>query len=201
MTYPVLRASLTASGDYQGFGDRDDELGAPGAHMGELFQDLVLEVPGQDEDVVGLLLVDLRWRMDRNVGSGEKLPLLVRGLVDRELDQIAADPAIVEEGVALPRRAVTRDTLSLFSSADQCLEEAALGPVHLLLKESVPLDPAVTELLFPSAERDHPVAHCSRPIFAVPHPDSQGPAVRPEFLHVEHGHPMDAEYPLGGEQL
>ena len=43
--------------------DRDDELRAPVAGVGHLLEDLVLEVPRQDEDVVGLGLVDAlgRW--------------------------------------------------------------------------------------------------------------------------------------------
>jgi hypothetical protein len=46
--------------------------------MCKLFDDLVLEVPGKDQDRVGLDLGDLLRRTDRDVGTRRKRRLLVR---------------------------------------------------------------------------------------------------------------------------
>src|SRR5215207_10053662 len=92
--------------DDRHIGDRDDELAAPGADVTHLLDDLVLEVPRQDQDVVGLELVERLDRMDRDVHAGGEPAVLVRVAIDRELEEVGADPAIVQKRVALARRAI-----------------------------------------------------------------------------------------------
>ena len=53
---PARPATPPASRNDGRLGDRHDELAAPAADVRELRHDLVLEVPGQDQDVVGLAL-------------------------------------------------------------------------------------------------------------------------------------------------
>ena len=95
--------------DDRELGDRDDELAAPSADVAHLLDDLVLEVPRQDQDVVGLERVDRVDRMDRDVHAGREPAVLVRVAIDRELEEVGADPAVVQKRVALARRAVAAD--------------------------------------------------------------------------------------------
>ena len=52
------------------------ELAAPLCDVRELLADLVHEVPGQDEDVVGASLGDPLRRTDRDVRAGREEPCL-----------------------------------------------------------------------------------------------------------------------------
>ena len=88
-------------------------LAPQSADMAHLRDDLVLQVPGQDQDVVGLGLVDRLDRLDRNVHARREAAVLVGIAVDREVEEVGADAAVVEQRVALARRAVAADRLAL----------------------------------------------------------------------------------------
>ena len=75
----------------------------------QLRHDLVLQVPGQDQDVVGTCLLERVGMPDRDVRAGQELPLLVRVAVDRELEEVRTDAAVVEQRVPLARGAVAGD--------------------------------------------------------------------------------------------
>ena len=62
---------------------------------------------------------------------GQEPALLVRVAVDRVVEQVGADPAVVEQRVALARRAVAGDALALAPLGDQELEQAPLGLLDL----------------------------------------------------------------------
>src|SRR5215210_26868 len=122
---PPQKSTTFISEDLHG-GDRDDEAGAPLARVGELLDDLRPQVPGQDEDVVGPRLGEALGRLDRDVGAGQPHPLLIWIAVDGVLEKVGADPAVVEERVALSGGAVARDDLALSARADEELEEVSL---------------------------------------------------------------------------
>src|SRR5262245_57050883 len=103
--------------------DRDDELGPPLARVRQLLEDLVLEVPGEYEDVVGPSFSDPLGSVDRDVRAREEAALLVRVAVDGEVDEVAADPAVVEQRVALTRRSVAGDRLALTLDRREQFEE------------------------------------------------------------------------------
>jgi len=65
-------------------------------NIGHLLRDFVLEVPGQYEDVIGLGFSNSIRVINRYVGPGQKEPLLVRAAVNRVVDKINADPAVVK---------------------------------------------------------------------------------------------------------
>ena len=106
--------------------DRDDELRAPLRGVGELRADLAREVPGQDHDHVGPRLGDPLGRVDRDVRPRRVLALLVRVPVDRVVEEVRPDAAVVEQRVALAGRAVADDLLALAPQPDQELEQRAL---------------------------------------------------------------------------
>src|SRR5690606_3676067 len=87
--------------DHVNFWYGDDELSPPLPHEGFLLDDLRLEVPRQDQHVVGPRLADALGRADRDACPGQEVALLLRVPVDGVVDEIAADPAVVEQGVAL----------------------------------------------------------------------------------------------------
>jgi hypothetical protein len=100
--------------------------------VAHLVDDLVLEVPGQDQQVIGLGLVDGLDGLDRDVHARREAPVLVGIAVDRKVDEVGADAAVVQKRVALAGRAVGADALALLLAGDQKRQEIALGPAHLL---------------------------------------------------------------------
>ena len=90
--------------------DRDDDSARPTrACRTSWADDLVLEVPREDQDEVRTGVLERLRMLDRDVGAGQELALLVRVAIDREVEQVGADAAVVEQRVALARRAVAGD--------------------------------------------------------------------------------------------
>src|SRR5579884_1685579 len=125
------------SSDHRRLGDRDDELRPPGARVRELRHDFVLEVPGEDEDVVGPGLVEPRRGEDGDVRPRQELAVLVRVAVDGEVDEVGANAAVVEERVPLPRRPVAGDALPRALGGDEDVEQLALRLADALLEARV----------------------------------------------------------------
>src|ERR1700680_3522753 len=64
---------------------------------------------------------------NRDMGAGRVLALFVWVAVDREIDEIRADAAIIEQRVALARSAIADDTLAGALSPNQKREQRTLG--------------------------------------------------------------------------
>src|SRR5690606_36277446 len=141
--YPDLRKRARPSWlqflriDDRELGDRQDELAAPGGDVAHLLDDLVLEIPRQDQDVVGLARVDRLDLVDRDVHARREASVLVRIAIDGEFHEVSADAAIVQQRVALPGSAVAADDLALVLRLDQERQESALGPLHPLAERRV----------------------------------------------------------------
>ena len=97
----------------RGSGNRDDEAAAAGAVLGLLRQDLVGEVPGQQQHVVGLVLEQPLGRQDRQPAARHVAALLVRIAVDHVLEGLAAEAAVAEQRRALGGGAVGGDPPAL----------------------------------------------------------------------------------------
>src|SRR4051812_10892718 len=102
------------------------EAPAPLADEVELLHDLVLEVPGQDHDHVGPVLADLPGRGDRDVAAGREVARLVRVQVACVVDEVRADPAVVEKCVPVRRSAVPDDAQLVGLQGDEEVEDLAL---------------------------------------------------------------------------
>src|SRR5215207_434194 len=89
--------------------NRDDEPCTPIADEGELLDDLVLEVPRKDEDVVRSALRDLARVHYRYVRTGQEPALLVRVPVDGVVHEIGSNTTVVQKGVSLPGRSIAGD--------------------------------------------------------------------------------------------
>ena len=75
----------------------------------KLLGDLRSEVPRHDDHEVGAFLGEPLRGMDGNPRARQELTVLEGVAVDREAHEVATDPAVVEQGVPLARRAVRDD--------------------------------------------------------------------------------------------
>src|ERR1700704_4981593 len=91
---------------YRCFGNRNDEFASPLADMSHLLHDLVLQVPGQGQQVVRSSLADLVGGIDRNVSPRSKLPMLVGIPIHRIVKKICPHSTIVQQRIALARGSV-----------------------------------------------------------------------------------------------
>ena len=99
-------------------GRPDHEPAAPLADVGQLLHDLVPQVPGQDEHVVRARLADAPPARGSGCACpGRKRPCLCGLRSTVYVEQVAADAAVVEQRVALGRRAVADDPLALRAGA------------------------------------------------------------------------------------
>src|SRR5215472_16699488 len=112
-------------------GDRENQPSPPRLDVVKLLADLVPEIPGQDENVVGPGLGEAFRRVDRDMRAREELPLLHRAPVNGVLQEIRADPAVIEERVSLARGAVARDGMAVARRREQKPQQIALDPQHL----------------------------------------------------------------------
>ena len=71
---------------------------------------------------------------------GQELALLVRIPVNRVVEKVGPNPAIIEQGVPLARSTVARDVLAFPPSGDQELQEPSLGLLDLLAEGRVRLE-------------------------------------------------------------
>ena len=103
--------------DDSGLGNRNDELPALVAEGLFLGEDLVLEIPGQQQHVVRFLGGDFFRGHDGHMLPGHVPPLLVHILVSHEIQQVVADPHVQRAELGLDRAIVsttagtTRDTI------------------------------------------------------------------------------------------
>src|SRR5690349_11032499 len=89
-TMPLLsRAHLN-------LGNRNDEFPAPVADVGKLIDDLVLQIPGQDQDVVRSRLLNSLGREDRDMGSRQKFVVLVWVAINGVVDKVRTNPAVIQ---------------------------------------------------------------------------------------------------------
>src|SRR5262245_55805488 len=93
---------------------RDGQDEAPAATMIGLFltHHFILEIPDEDEEVVGLTLGNDLRTDHRDAAAGHAPPLLVRTAVSDKRDGVGGDAAIVQENAAFCRRSVGADGLA-----------------------------------------------------------------------------------------
>src|SRR5467141_805229 len=94
-------------------GDGDDEASATFTVCMLLLEDLVGQVPGQEEQVVRAAVTHRVGGEDGQMGAGRIQALLDGGPVDDEVQRLAADAAVVEQGRTLGGSAVSGQALVL----------------------------------------------------------------------------------------
>src|SRR3990170_6905477 len=88
------------------------EFPPPLPDMAHLPHDLILQVPGEDKEVIWSGLAHFFRRQDRDLGSRKKASLLVRIPVHGVFDEIGPNPAVIQQGVPLRRGPVPCNALS-----------------------------------------------------------------------------------------
>src|SRR5262245_6502931 len=188
-----LLRSLIRPAKHLGVRNGDDQLSSPCPYVRELRRDFLLQIPWQDEDVVGTGLLDPLRGIDRNVRSGEEPAVLVWVPVDRVVEQVGADAAVVEKRVALSGCAVADYLLSLATKPDQELEQAPLRLGDARAELAVTVDrvvPACALLVEDALDALAALVHRALPLDE----DAERATVRGKLLDVE-----DLESVLGEE--
>src|SRR5262245_42627760 len=181
-------------------GDRNDESATPRLDAGHLVQDLLLEVPGKDQDVVGLRLEDPLRSVDRDAAPRQVVALLVRAPVHGVVDEIRPDPAVVEKRVPLPGRSVRRDALAGAARVDQEVEELALRLVDPLGEPRVVLEAAHPGGLLADAQGVDRGPGGQLAALGVASVDAQRSAVGRKLLDVEEDESVAGEDLLDGAE-
>src|SRR5712664_1452060 len=154
-------------------GDRHHELAPPPLHRALLLHDFVLQVPRQDQYVVRLGLEDLFRRVDGDVGARRESPVLVGVPIDRVVEEVRSDAAVVEQGVPLPGRAVARDGFAPALGSDEEFQQPPLGLPYLLGEGGVALGPIEADRFLAGQERPYPRSYRPRLVLLVARVDSQ----------------------------
>src|SRR5260370_2232191 len=119
--------------------DRHDELASPIPNACILLHDFLFEIPRQDQQIIRPCTLDLiRW-INGNVCPRQELAVLMGIAVDGIVDEVGADGAIIQQGVALARSTISGNLLSTALGLDKKFEQFALGFLHLVGKARVRL--------------------------------------------------------------
>src|SRR2546421_2807524 len=121
------------------FRDRHNELASPIPNECILLHDFLFEIPRQNEQIIGPGTLDLIRRINGDVRSRQELAVLMGIAVDGIVDEVGADGAIIQQGVALARRTVSGNFLSTALGLDKEFEQFALGFLYLIGKARVRL--------------------------------------------------------------
>ena len=78
------------------FGNRYNEAAAPFPNELQLLDNFILEIPRQDDHIIWFSLTDAIRVMDGDMRSREKSSLFVRAPVNRVLNEVFADTAVMQ---------------------------------------------------------------------------------------------------------
>src|SRR5687768_5998459 len=93
-----------------------------------------------------------------NVRPGQKMTLLMGASINGVIDKVGADPAVIEQGIALRRSPVTDDGSSLVLCRDQEVQKFALRMFYLLTEGNVRCQIGNSRRLFSRGEGLHALA-------------------------------------------
>src|SRR5262245_36190236 len=123
MLDPWSRAATTELTNGQ-LRDRDDKSPTPTPDVRQLLNDLLLQIPRQNQHIVGTSFADLlRWE-NWDMGTWQELAMFVWIAVHRVVEEIGADAAIVEQRISLAWCAVASDTFSGPLGVDEEVHQA-----------------------------------------------------------------------------
>src|SRR5438552_5416963 len=134
------------------FRDRHNELASPIPNKCILLHNFLFEIPWQNQQIIRPRTLDLIRRIDGDVCSRQELAVLVGIAVDGIVDEVGANGAIVQQGVALAWRAVSGNFLSTALGLDEEFEQFALGFLYLIGKARVRFHLRVPQFYFSFAK-------------------------------------------------
>src|SRR5690242_7155495 len=109
---------LTGHLNYRHFWDWYHKLTAPFTDVGILLDHLTLQIPRQNEHVIGFGFANLVRLMDRDVSAGQEFALLMRASINHIIEEIRTDPAVVQKSVSLSRRSISDGRATLLLCLD-----------------------------------------------------------------------------------
>ena len=119
------------------FWDWNDELAATFSVLLLLFENLVGEIPGEQQTVVRLIFYKMVRRADTQVRARRVVPLFNRTSINDIIDQVFANAKIVQQRAAFSRRSINSDaTIFCFKSAQQ-IEKLLAQSINPLAKSCV----------------------------------------------------------------
>src|SRR5919106_4181880 len=134
------RASLPNCPSYDArLGDGDDEPAAAGAVLGLLLEDLLGEVPRQQQRVVRLVLEQLFDRPDPELAAWHVAAVLERIAVDHVVEDVGAEAAVAEQRGGFGGGAVPCDAAALRLEPIDHAAQLLAQPVHALREAQVGL--------------------------------------------------------------
>src|ERR1700691_885565 len=108
------------------FRNGKDQTPTPRSDIVQLRRKFLAQVPRKDKHIVRLRLGQALGRENRNVGTGQVLPLLHGTAVNGVLEEVLPDTAVVEQRISLAGRAVSGHRPSFPRRAKKKTEEVAL---------------------------------------------------------------------------
>src|SRR5258707_10979993 len=100
-------------------GNRNDHFATPGSDVAHLRNDLVLQIPRQNNQVIRLLLVNCGYRKNRDMHSWRISAVFVRVAVDSEVKEICTDSTVVEQCIPFAGRAISAQSRARFLALNQ----------------------------------------------------------------------------------
>src|SRR4051794_5562664 len=110
--------------------------------------------------------------------------VLIRVPIDREVQEVFANAAVIQQSVSLSGSTVADDLLSLLLQVDEQFEQLPLGVANLLLELRIGLHLAVAKLLFPGSEFQQAARQWPTLVSGMSRVDAEGTAVRPQLLYI-----------------
>src|SRR5207249_10581344 len=117
--------------------------------------------------------------------SCQEFAVLVGVSVDRVIEKVAADTAVIEECIALAGRTITGDRFPFPLHPDQKIQNLALGLFYLFCERKVGFQPCEASFLFSFRQLLGAQCYRTRIVLLMPRINSQRAAMRWQFFDVE----------------
>src|SRR5258708_15955339 len=167
----------------------DDEPAASLAMGVLLLEDLIGQVPGQQEQVIGAALLHDLGGEDGQVGARRVQALLDGRPIDDEVQRLAADAAVIQQGRALGGGAIAREARVVLLEVREQTAELTLQPPYPGSELGVELDPVEAGRSFLIEQLANRIRWPARACDV----HLQGAAVDRKALDVDDGQPVPAE--------
>src|SRR5206468_12285172 len=126
-----------------------------------------------NQQIIRSWKVDLNRRINGDVRSGQELAVLMGIAVDGIVDEVGANGAIVQQGVALARRTISGNFLSTALGLEKEFEQFALGFLYLTGKARVRLYLRVPQFFLSFAKISDSRGYAVRGVLGLPGKNAQ----------------------------
>src|SRR3954451_3400408 len=120
--------------------------------MAHLSDNLLFQIPRQDEQIVGTGLLDRRYRIDRDVRARRVAAMLVGIAVHGEIEEVRSNTAVVEQGIAFAGRAIGAYLGTFILALNEKREDLPFGAMNLCGELAIGPEILKANLKFPGNE-------------------------------------------------